>query len=91
MINQLSTSIKNYYRANNKNFSSIKTLLKNNEKNNQSLSDAFNKIESTFSFFYSSAKQIFKNMKIYRREKIANILAQNKKKPVHNRNNNNAK
>ena len=90
MINQLSTSIKNYYRSNNKNFSSMKNLLKNTEKNNQSLSEAFNKIESTFSFFYSSAKQIFKNMKIYRREKISNIMLQNKKKNNNRNNNTNA-
>ena len=31
MINQLSTSIKNYYRANTKNFLTIKTILKNND------------------------------------------------------------
>jgi hypothetical protein len=78
MINQLSTAIKNYYRANNKNFLTIKSLIKGNDS--QILLETFNKIESTFSLFYSSAKQIFKNMKIYRREKISNIMAQNKKK-----------
>ena len=93
MINQLSTSIKNYYRANNKNFSTVKSIFNNNEMNdnnvNALLLETFNKIENNFSFFYSSAKQIFKNMKIYRREKIANILAQTKKKTVNHRNNNN--
>ena len=88
MINQLSTSIKNYYRANNKNFLTIKTILKN-DINNQVISETFNKIESTFSIFYSSAKQIFKNMKIYRREKIANIMNHNKKKGDNNMNVNN--
>ena len=83
MINQLSTSIKNYYRANNKNFLTIKAILKN-DINSQLISETFNKIESTFSIFYSSAKQIFKNMKIYRREKIANIINQNKKKGDNN-------
>ena len=87
MINQLSTSIKNYYRSNNKNFLTIKTILKNNDINNHTLIETFNKIENTFSYFYSSAKQIFKNMKIYRREKISNIMNQNKKKS-NNRNNN---
>ena len=87
MINQLSTSIKNYYRSNNKNFLTIKTILKNNDINNHTLLETFNKIENTFSYFYSSAKQIFKNMKIYRREKISNIMNQNKKKS-NNRNNN---
>ena len=95
MINQLSTSIKNYYRANNKNFNTMKTLLKNNDitdisDNNELVLETFNKIENSFSFFYSSAKQIFKNMKIYRREKISNILAHTKKKPHNNRNNNEA-
>ena len=85
MINQLSTSIKNYYRANNKNFSTIRNILNKNEMlnyndDNDLMIETFSKIENTFSFFYSSAKQIFKNMKIYRREKIANILAHNKKK-----------
>ena len=70
MINQLSTSIKNYYRANNKNFLTIKTIFKNSDLNNELLYETFNKIEATFGLFYSSAKQIFKNMKIYRREKI---------------------
>ena len=87
MINQLSTAIKNYYRANNKNFLTIKSLIKGNDMNSQLLLETFNKIESTFSFFYSSAKQIFKNMKIYRREKISNIMTQNKKK-INNRNGN---
>ena len=87
MINQLSTSIKNYYRSNNKNFLTIKTILKNNDITNHPLCETFNKIESAFSYFYSSAKQIFKNMKIYRREKISNIMTQNKKKN-NNRNNN---
>ena len=93
MINQLSTSIKNYYRANNKNFNTIKSIFNTSEmkenSDNELLIEAFNRIENSFSLFYSSAKQIFKNMKIYRREKIANILSQNKKKPVNNRNNNN--
>ena len=89
MINQLSTSIKNYYRSNNKNFLAIKNILKNNDINNHSLLETFNKIENAFSYFYSSAKQIFKNMKIYRREKISNIMNQNKKKS-NNRNNLNA-
>ena len=93
MINQLSTSIKNYYRANNKNFNIIKTILNKNELNysddNELMIETFNKIENTFSFFYSSAKQIFKNMKIYRRERIANILAHNKKKNTNNKNDNN--
>ena len=80
MINQLSTSIKNYYRANNKNFATIKTILKNNDINSLVISETFYKIENTFTLFYSSAKQIFKSMKIYRREKIANIMAQHKKK-----------
>ena len=89
MINQLSTSIKNYYRANNKNFNIIKAILNKNEinysdDNNELMIETFNKIENTFSFFYSSAKQIFKNMKIYRRERIANILAHNKKKNTKN-------
>ena len=83
MINQLSTSIKNYYRANNKNFLTIKTILKN-DINNQAINETFNKIENTFSIFYSSAKQIFKNMKIYRREKIANIMSHNRKKGDNN-------
>ena len=93
MINQLSTSIKNYYRANNKNFNIIKTILNKNELNysddNELMIETFNKIENTFSFFYSSAKQIFKNMKIYRRKRIANILANNKKKNTNNKNDNN--
>ena len=61
MINQLSTAIKNYYRANNKNFLTIKSIIKANDINNQILLETFNKIESTFSFFYSSAKQISKS------------------------------
>ena len=44
MINQLSTSIKNYYRANNKNFQAIKTILKNSDINIHPLSESFNKI-----------------------------------------------
>ena len=94
MINQLSSSIKNYYRSNNKNFNVVKSILNTNEmnynKNNELLVESFNNLENSFSFFYSTAKQIFKSMKIYRREKIANILAQNKKKTTNNRNNNNS-
>ena len=94
MINQLSSSIKNYYRSNNKNFSIIKSIFNTNEinfnKDNELLIEAFNKLENSFSFFYSTGKQIFKSMKIYRREKISNILAQNKKKTTNNRNNNNS-
>ena len=55
MINQLSTSIKNYYRANNKNFNIIKTILNKNEMSysddNELMIETFNKIENTFSFF----------------------------------------
>ena len=94
MINQLSTSIKNYYRANNKNFNIIKSIINKNDDmddsnitNNEIIIETFNKIENTFSYFYSSAKQIFKNMKIYRREKITNILSNNKKKTTNNNNN----
>ena len=69
MINQLSTSIKNYYRANNKNFNIIKSIINKNDDmddsnitNNEIIIETFNKIENTFSYFYSSAKQIFKNI-----------------------------
>ena len=59
MINQLSTSIKNYYRANNKNFNTIKSIFNTSEmkenSDNELLIEAFNRIENSFSLFYSSA------------------------------------
>ena len=100
MINQLSTAIKNYYRNNNKNYNTIKNdLLNINETSNKnilSIKSTFNNAEIAFNNFYSSAKQIFKKMKIYRREKIINIINQtkkpkdqdNKENPTNNRNDN---
>ena len=96
MINQLSTSIKNYYRSNNKNFNIVKALFNKSDSHDNSINidnellvETFNKMENNFSFFYSSAKQIFKSMKIYRREKITNILSKTKKKNGNNKNSNN--
>ena len=60
MINQLSTAIKNYYRANNKNFLTIKSLIKGNDMNSQLLLETFNKIESTFSFFIQAQNKFLK-------------------------------
>ena len=55
MINRLSTSIKNYYRANNKNFNIIKSIINKNDDmddsnitNNEIIIETFNKIENTF-------------------------------------------
>ena len=67
MINQLSTSIKNYYRANNKNFNIIKSIINKNDDmddsnitNNEIIIETFNKIENTFSFFIQARNKFLK-------------------------------
>ena len=67
MINQLSTSIKNYYRANNKNFNIIKSIINKNDDmddsnitNNEIIIETFNKIENTFSYFIQARNKFLK-------------------------------
>ena len=85
-INELSLSIKSFYKSVNPHFLKMKNLLNtpefklnNGNNNNLSLHEAFNDLESQFTKFYQSAKIIFKKMKVYRNEKIENVINNNQK------------
>ena len=75
MINELSTSILNYHKSINKYFSNIRILL--NKMGESSYLTAIegncSHLENSFKKFYSSAKVVFRKMKLYRNEKFKNI------------------
>ena len=86
-INELSLSIKSFYKCVNPNLSTISNLLNSSEliellsklnnktsKSHSSLRQSFHDIENSFSKFYQNAKIIFKQMKVYRNERIENII-----------------
>ena len=98
-INELSLSIKSFYKSINPNFLTMKTLLNSPEFNeltldnsnniNSSIQQTFSFIETSFTKFYQSAKIIFKKMKIYRNEKIENVIHNNQKNESPKKNNSN--
>ena len=77
IINEVSTQIQSFYKSSNIQFSIIKSLLSQNEikdlPNICKIQNSFNNIEILLMQFYSTAKVLFKKMKIYRSEKIKNI------------------
>jgi hypothetical protein len=87
-INELSLSIKSFYKSINPNFLTMKTLLNspefseltldNSNNINSSIQQTFSFIETSFTKFYQSAKIIFKKMKIYRNSKIENVIINQK-------------
>ena len=77
IINELSSQIQSFHKSSTANFKTINLLLSQNEiKNNPKLTNIqklSNNIELLSLNFYSTAKVLFKKMKIYRSEKIKNI------------------
>ena len=76
LINELSNTIKNYYKLNNQILNEKKNLFIFNEQNkNQDLiQTTFNKFNTNLDLFFKDAKLIFKKMKIYRSEKLYEII-----------------
>ena len=76
LINELSNTIKNYYKLNNQILNEKKNSFIFNEQNkNQDLIQAtFNKFNTNLDLFFKDAKLIFKKMKIYRSEKLYEII-----------------
>ena len=84
-INELSSSIKKFYKSSSQNFNQIKAIINhsdssNKEKeikdnqNNNNLIFSFHELENFFSDFYTKAKNIFKNMKNYHNQFTQNSL-----------------
>lgn len=89
IINEVSSQIQSFYKSSTIQFSIIKSLLSQNENKDipkiSNIKNTFNNIELLFMQFYSTAKVLFKKMKIYRSEKIKNIRhysLNNHKKPT---------
>ena len=81
LINKLSSSIKIFSKSNNKNFNKMKSLFQIEYNPSNEVLFTFSNIEKDFSNFYLTAKTIFKKMKIYRNEKLAEQKkAKNEKK-----------
>ena len=84
-INELSSSIKKFYKSSSSNFNQIKTIIhpsdssnKENETNenqfNNNLLFSFHELENFFSDFYTKAKSIFKKMKNHHNQFTENAL-----------------
>ena len=77
IINELSSQIHSFYKSSIIHFNLINSFLLQNENKElpkiSNIQNSFNSIESLFKQFYSTAKILFKKMKIYRSEKIKNI------------------
>ena len=77
IINEVSSQIQSFYKSSIIQFSIIKSLLSQNENkdipNISKIQNSFNNIELLFMQFYSTAKILFKKMKVYRSEKLKNI------------------
>ena len=90
IINELSSQIQSFYKSSIIHFNIINSFLFQNENKDlpiiSNIQNSFNNIESSFKQFYSTAKILFKKMKIYRSEKIKNIrhysLNNDNKKPT---------
>ena len=76
LINELSNTIKNYYKLNNQIINEKKNSFIFNEqnKNQDSIQTTFNKFNTNLDLFFKDAKLIFKKMKIYRSEKLYEII-----------------
>ena len=81
LINELSLLIKAFYKSISPNLSITKNILNSSELTSNNINDihlslkqTFTEIENAFNKFYQSAKIIFKKMKVYRNEKIENII-----------------
>jgi hypothetical protein len=84
-INELSSSIKKFYKSSSSNFNQIKTIIhpsdssnkENETKENQfnnNLLFSFHELENFFSDFYTKAKSIFKKMKNHHNQFTENSL-----------------
>ena len=77
IINELSSQIQSFYKSSIIHFNMINSFLDQSEnedfKKLSNIQSSFKNIESLFFEFYSTAKILFKKMKIYRSEKIKNI------------------
>ena len=77
IINEVSTQIQSFYKSSIIQFSIIKSLFSQNESkdipNISKIQNSVNNIELLLMQFYSTAKILYKKMKIYRSEKIKNI------------------
>ena len=77
IINELSSQIQSFYKSSIIHFNIINSFLLENENKEipkiSNIQNSFNNIETLFKQFYSTAKILFKKMKIYRSEKIKNI------------------
>ena len=81
LINELSLLIKAFYKSISPNLSITKNILNSSELTSNNINDihlslkqTFSEIENAFNKFYQNAKIIFKKMKVYRNEKIENII-----------------
>jgi hypothetical protein len=77
IINELSSQIQSFYKSSIIHYNIINSFLSQNENkdipNISNIKNSFNNIETLFMQFYSTAKILFKKMKVYRSEKIKNI------------------
>lgn len=77
IINELSSQIQSFYKSSIIHYNIINSFLSQNENkdipNISNIKNSFNNIETLFLQFYSTAKILFKKMKVYRSEKIKNI------------------
>ncbi len=77
IINELSSQIQSFYKSSVIHYNIINSFLSQNENkeisNLTNIKNSFNTIETVFFHFYSTAKILFKKMKIYRSEKIKYI------------------
>ncbi len=82
IINDLSSQIQSFYKSSNTQFNIMKSFFTQNENNKQitDIQNTFNNIELSMSQFYSSAKILFKKMKLYRNEKMksTNLVSTNR-------------